>query len=145
MLVRLIELLIFSCSRGFTRLSFRLTRYSLLDVPVKSPASDTTGLPHAIHTIVAQKAVKSETLATSVGAAASVGFTAHPPGEGGSCPIVLWHGFGQGAASWWRNLPGLARAHSGPVSCMRGSPVFCWMHQTFCRVCVALASSPMCF
>jgi hypothetical protein len=93
-------------------------RYSLLDVPVKGPASDTTGVSHAIHTIVAQKAARSETLPTSSGSAAtaSAGFTAHPPAEGGSCPIVLWHGFGQGAASWWRNLPGLARAHSGPVS-----------------------------
>jgi pimeloyl-ACP methyl ester carboxylesterase len=30
-------------------------------------------------------------------------------------PIVLWHGFGQSAASWWQNLPGLTRAHKAPV------------------------------
>ena len=24
-------------------------------------------------------------------------------------PVILWHGYGQGAGSWFRNLPGLAR------------------------------------
>eukprot|EP00614_Pseudopedinella_elastica_P019290 CAMPEP_0172649330 /NCGR_PEP_ID=MMETSP1068-20121228/241732_1 /TAXON_ID=35684 /ORGANISM="Pseudopedinella elastica, Strain CCMP716" /LENGTH=213 /DNA_ID=CAMNT_0013463679 /DNA_START=347 /DNA_END=985 /DNA_ORIENTATION=- len=38
--------------------------------------------------------------------------TVHP-----EAPMVLMHGFGQGAASWWRCLPGLARGHAsqGPV------------------------------
>ena len=32
------------------------------------------------------------------------------------CPIVLWAGFGQGPASYFQNLPGLARGHNkGPV------------------------------
>lgn len=30
-------------------------------------------------------------------------------------PIVLWHGFGQSAASFWQNLPGLARGHHSHV------------------------------
>eukprot|EP00615_Pteridomonas_danica_P011179 CAMPEP_0114358630 /NCGR_PEP_ID=MMETSP0101-20121206/22435_1 /TAXON_ID=38822 ORGANISM="Pteridomonas danica, Strain PT" /NCGR_SAMPLE_ID=MMETSP0101 /ASSEMBLY_ACC=CAM_ASM_000211 /LENGTH=175 /DNA_ID=CAMNT_0001501817 /DNA_START=7 /DNA_END=530 /DNA_ORIENTATION=+ len=27
-------------------------------------------------------------------------------------PIVLWHGFAQSAGSWWRCIPGLAKAHA---------------------------------
>ena len=27
-------------------------------------------------------------------------------------PVVLWHGYGQGAASWWRNFSGLAKTRA---------------------------------
>lgn len=31
-------------------------------------------------------------------------------------PIVLWHGYAQGAGSWWRCLPGLAKRHASQVN-----------------------------
>jgi cardiolipin-specific phospholipase len=63
--------------------------YSMLDVPITLGDE-----AHHIHTIVAS----------------------HPASEASidiePCPIVLWHGFGQGAGSYWRCLPGLAKSHA---------------------------------
>ncbi len=44
--------------------------------------------------------------------------TADPEPDASGAPLLLLHGFGQGAASWWRNLPGLARGHAHQVSRM---------------------------
>jgi hypothetical protein len=102
----------FSVSTWVSLLFF--ARYSLLDVPVQGPGSDAANTKHAIHTIVAQKGAGTPVLVAAA------------PGAAASCPIVLWHGFGQGAASWWRNLPGLARGHDGPVRTLFSLEISRW-------------------
>jgi len=71
--------------------------YMVSDVPVAS-----SGEAHSIHTI---KAMANATSSGDRGICGSRGD-----------PIVLWHGFGQGGASWWRTLPTLTTQHrSGTV------------------------------
>jgi len=68
--------------------------YEVSDVPVT-----VGGEAHSIHTIKATSAVINADV-----------------GCGGGDPIVLWHGYAQGGASWWRNLSALAMQHrSGTV------------------------------
>jgi hypothetical protein len=63
--------------------------YTTIDVPIK--VGDES---HHIHTIVASHPTPDQKL------------------DGATFPIVLWHGFAQGAGSWWRCLPDLAKNHA---------------------------------
>mmetsp|Transcript_20258 Transcript_20258/g.41512 ORF Transcript_20258/g.41512 Transcript_20258/m.41512 type:complete len:514 (-) Transcript_20258:102-1643(-) len=63
------------------------------------------GEPHHIRTIVAYTAPASSSQEASLGNGVA------PTVNEGDIPLVLWHGFGQGAGSWWRCLPHLAQGH----------------------------------
>ena len=73
-------------------------KYARYDTPI--------GGGHHIHTV--------EALSDIVPKAASQDRGLKESSE--SPPLVLFHGFGQGAASFWRNMPGLVRHHSSVYS-----------------------------
>ena len=97
-----------------------------LDVPISMG-----GKTQTIHTIMVVLDEFKESAADlseqmlrdgkSAGAAEDGECTEEADDDASSYPLVLWPGFGQGAASYWQSLPELARQHGKSTG---GKPVF---------------------